>query len=323
MEAEKVGGKRTGIILLNMGGPEKQDDVAPFLFNLFSDREIIRLGPKWLQIPLAWYISGKRAKKSRNAYAQIGGGSPLKRITLDQAQCLQNCLQTEGDFLVTIAMRYWQPRAAEAIAYFLSQGVEKILAISLYPHFSKATVGSSITELKQEIARSCPDLPLAFVSSWPDHSLYIDTLDDCIKQGLLQFSSEDVQIVYSAHSLPVSFINEGDPYVDHLLRTIQALERKTGRTGRLCYQSRSGPVEWLSPSTPEMLKMLAEEGVKNILMVPISFVSDHIETLYEIDILYKNQAEKLGMQLLASPSINCHPTFIACLKNLTLQAVSV
>jgi ferrochelatase len=306
-----------------MGGPEKQGDVAPFLFNLFSDREIIRLGPKWLQGPLAWYIARKRASKSRDAYAQIGGGSPLKRLTLGQAQHLQDSLQTEGDFLVTIAMRYWQPRATEALAGLLLQKVERILAISLYPHFSRATTGSSLTELKQEMGRLCPNLPLLSVDSWPDHPLYVEALADCIGQGLRRFASEEVQIVYSAHSLPVSFINDGDPYVEHLGRTIRAVERKTGHTGRLCYQSRSGPVEWLAPSTPEMLAMLAAEGVKNILMVPISFVSDHVETLYEIDILYKKHAAKLGMRLLASPSLNCHPTFIACLKDLALQAVRV
>lgn len=316
-----MGGQRTGVMLLNMGGPEKQDDVAPFLFNLFSDREIIRLGPKWLQAPLAWCIARKRSAKSRSTYAQIGGGSPLKKLTLDQAQHLQENLRAEGDFLVTIAMRYWRPRAAEALAGLLLHKVERIVAISLYPHFSKATTGSSLAELKREIERSRPNLPLLSVSSWPDHPLYVEALADCIGQGLRPFAGEDVQIVYSAHSLPVSFINEGDPYVEHLHRTIQAVERKTGRAGRLCYQSRSGPVEWLAPSTPEMLATLAAEGVKNILMVPISFVSDHIETLYEIDILYKNQAKKLGMRLLASPSLNCHPTFIACLKDLVLQAV--
>jgi len=131
-----------------------------------------------------------------------------------------------------------------------------------------------------------------------------------------------VHIVYSAHSLPVSYINEGDPYIDHLLLTIRAIEKKTGRSGRLCYQSRSGPVEWLSPSTPSMLRQLAAEGCKNILMIPISFVSDHIETLYEIDILYKNQAEELGMHLLSTASLNSHPTFIACLRDLVLHAVT-
>jgi ferrochelatase len=319
-EGRMMQGQRTGVLLLNMGGPEKQEDVAPFLFNLFSDREIIRLGPSWLQTPLAWYISRRRAGKSRKAYARIGGGSPLKRLTLQQAQCLQDSLRAEGDYLVTLAMRYWQPRAAEALSYLRTHGVERVFALTLYPHFSRATTGSSISDLKQEMARSCPELPLRIVDSWPDHPLYIEALVACIKQGLQRFATSEVQIVYSAHSLPVSFINEGDPYVEHLLMTIRAVERKTGRPGRLCYQSRSGPVEWLSPSTPEMLEILADEGVKNILMVPISFVSDHIETLYEIDILYKNQAEKLGMRLFSSPSLNAHPTFIACLKDLVIQS---
>ncbi len=314
---------KTGILLLNMGGPEKEKDVAPFLFNLFSDREIIRLGPPWLQRPLAWYIARKRANKSRKAYALIGGGSPLKTLTLQQAVCLQEALAVEdNNYVVTVAMRYWPPRAADAVAFLLDQGVQDIVALCLYPHFSRATSGSSIAELKRVMSLSCPGLPLKLVSSWPEHPLYIKALVESIEQGLQHFSGQDAQIVYSAHSLPVSYINEGDPYVDHLLLTIRAIEQKTGRTGRLCYQSRSGPVRWLAPSTPEMLRSLAEEACKNILMVPISFVSDHIETLYEIDILYKHQAEELGMHLLSTTALNSHPTFIACLRDLALQAAS-
>lgn len=126
-------------------------------------------------------------------------------------------------------------------------------------------------------------------------------------------------MVYSAHSLPVSFIEEGDPYVDHIKASIEAIEKLTGFPGKLCYQSRSGPVEWLAPSTPDMLESLAKEGCKNILMVPISFVSDHVETLYEIDMLYRDQAQKLGMQLLSSKSLNCDPVFIEGLKELVLD----
>lgn len=312
--------QRIGVLLLNMGGPEKQDDVAPFLYNLFSDREIIRLGPPWLQKPLAWYIARKRAGKSRQAYASIGGGSPLTRLTLHQAQCLEASLQDEGDYAVTIAMRYWQPRAAEAIKTLLSRDIERIIALTLYPHYSRATTGSSIKELKMETDRLCPGMPCDTIESWPDHPLYIEALIDSVNQGLNRFDGQDVEIVYSAHSLPVSFIRDGDPYVDHILRTLRTIEKRIGRTGRLCYQSRSGPVEWLAPSTPEMIEILAREGVENILMVPISFVSDHIETLYEIDILYKNQAEKLGIRLQSSPSLNSHPSLISCLKDLVLRA---
>lgn len=311
---------KTGVILLNMGGPERQEDVAPFLYNLFSDREIIRLGPAWLQKPLAWHISRKRAKTSRQAYAQIGGGSPLRQRTIQQAKCLQDSLQAEGNYVVAVAMRYWQPRAAEAIITLQAQGVERLIALSLYPHYSRATTGSSISDLKKELQRLRSQIPYSTIESWPDHPMYIEALVDNINRGLARFGSQDVQIVYSAHSLPVSFIKDGDPYVDHILRTIQAIECQTKKTGRLCYQSRSGPVEWLSPSTPEMLKTLAGEGTKNILMVPISFVSDHIETLYEIDILYRKQADELGMRLLSSPSLNSHPMFIAGLKDLILES---
>jgi ferrochelatase len=152
--------------------------------------------------------------------------------------------------------------------------------------------------------------------------LYIETLADGIKQTLEAFGTEKVQVVYSAHSLPVKFIQEGDPYVDHLQETITALEKITNARGKICYQSRSGPVEWLTPSTPDMLEQLAREGCKNILMVPISFVSDHVETLYEVDMLYKEMAEKLGMRLKRAPSLNLQPKFIEALKELVLEKIA-
>jgi len=316
---ELLKNQKRGIILLNMGGPDKQDDVAPFLFNLFSDREIIRLGPRLLQRPIARFISRRRAPKSRAIYARIGGGSPLLTISLRQAQALQTALKEEGDFLVTVAMRYWHPFAEEAVSLLLNRGVHSITAVTLYPHFSRATTGSSVNHLKKHIKQKAPRLPLNIISSYPTQPSYIKGLAENIMAGLHGFDSDHVQIIYSAHSLPVSFIQEGDPYVDHLKKTIAAVEEITGLTGRLCYQSRSGPVEWLSPSTPEMLEMLEQEGCRNILAVPISFVSDHVETLYEIDMLYRDQAKKRGMRLKASPSLNTSPLFINCLKELVLQ----
>ncbi len=312
--------RKTGVILLNMGGPDTQDDVAPFLFNLFSDREIIQLGPPFLQKPIAWFISRRRAPKSRSIYAKIGGGSPLLAITLQQASALQAELIKKGDFIVTVAMRYWQPFADEAVSFLLSKGVNSITALTLYPHFSKATTGSSVLHLKKSLHRLAPHIPLKIISSYPTQPLYIKALADNIKTGLQLFPNNNVQIIYSAHSLPVSFIKKGDPYVTHINETINAVEQITAEKGRLCFQSKSGPVEWLSPSTPEMLEMLAEERCKNILAVPISFVSDHVETLYEIDMLYKERAEALNMHLLSTPSLNTNPQFICGLKELVLQA---
>jgi len=314
--------KPTGVVLLNMGGPEKLDDVRPFLYNLFSDREIIRLGPKLLQKPIAWMIASRRAPKSRSIYETIGGRSPLADITTSQGLALQEALQKHGDFRVTFAMRYWHPSAVHALSLLKEQAVTEVIALTLYPHFSRATTGSSLTALRQANDHFHSFFTIREISAWPDQPLYVDCLTENIRKGLQQFEGKPVEIVYSAHSLPVSFIQEGDPYVEHLKKTITAIEKKIRATGRLCYQSRSGPVEWLSPSTPETLNTLAQRGCKNILMVPISFVSDHVETLYEINMLYREQAKKMGMRLEPSESLNINPRFINCLKNLVLNVTT-
>jgi ferrochelatase len=317
MRKEKI-----GIILLNLGGPEKPADVTPFLYNLFSDRDIIRLGPALLQKPIAWLIAHRRASKSRAIYARIGGGSPLTRITLQQGQALQNALGSQGDFCVVPVMRYWHPRANAGLEELAAKGISKIIALPLYPHYSCATTGSSLSDLKRAIAVSPNHFDLQAISSWADHPSYISCLAEHIRKGLSAFGGEPVQVVYSAHSLPATFIDQGDPYVTDLQKTIQGVEEKTRQKGLLCFQSRSGPVRWLSPSTPEMLRTLAKAGCKNILMVPISFVSDHVETLYEINQLYKQMADDLGMRLESSESLNTAPAFINCLRDIVLERIS-
>jgi len=315
-----MAGRRRGVILLNMGGPDTLEDVRPFLMNLFSDREIIKLGPSFLQKFIASYISRKRAPKSEKIYSKIGGGSPLKKITLAQADALEKKLRKEGDYTVRIAMRYWPPYAESAVSELNKLGVDQITAVSLYPHFSRATSGSSINHLKKYLAETGINIPVNFIPSWPEEESYIKVLANNIREAVEGFSSNQVEVVYSAHSLPVSFIEEGDPYVEHISQTINAVEKLTGLEGQVCYQSRSGPVEWLSPSTPEMLETLARRGCKNVVMVPISFVSDHVETLYEIDMLYKEQARDLGMRMVSSRALNTDPLFIEALKNLVLKS---
>jgi protoporphyrin/coproporphyrin ferrochelatase len=314
--------EKTGIILCNLGGPEKLADVAPFLYNLFSDREIIRLGPSLLQKPLAWLIARMRAAKSRAIYSRIGGGSPLTRITLQQARELENAFSPEENVSVTVAMRYWHPRVDVALEKLAREKAGKIIALPLYPHYSRATTGSSIIDLKQALAASPAHFELQEIRSWADDPGYISCLTDHIKKGLAGFGGEPVQVVYSAHSLPLSFIEQGDPYVTDLHKTIRGIEAQTGRKGLLCFQSRSGPVRWLSPSTPETIASLAAAGCKNILMVPISFVSDHVETLYEINQLYKQMASNLGMQLESTESFNISPAFIRCLRDIILGKVN-
>lgn len=316
--------KKHGIILLNMGGPENLEDVKPFLINLFSDRDIIKLGPAFLQKFIARYIARKRAPKSRNIYSKIGGGSPLKKITRQQGAALEKSLNegSSDQYIVTVAMRYWPPFADQAVEELLTQGVDTITGLTLYPHYSRATTGSSISELKKSVAQLAPSMPVHYITEWPDQPSYIEALAKNIHQGIEGFDSQPVEIVYSAHSLPTSFIKDGDPYVDHLMRTIDSIENITGQKGRICYQSRSGPVEWLSPSTPEMIQALAGEGCKNILMVPISFVSDHVETLYEIDIQYREEAKELGIELRSSASLNINPLFIKGLTELVIEKQS-
>jgi ferrochelatase len=308
-----------GVVLLNMGGPERLEDVEPFLFNLFSDRMIIRLGPSFMQKTIARFISRRRAPKSSQAYAKIGGGSPLGKITADQAKALEKELAGHGHFKVAVAMRYWHPGAKETLGQLHNESIKRIIALPLYPHCSIATTGSSVSDLVEAAGFFSPPFEIATIESWPVQPEYINALASTIIKGAELFEEEKVQVVYSAHSLPVKFIQEGDPYVEHLKLTIQAVESITTMPGKLCFQSRSGPVEWLSPSPPEMLEQLAKEGCKNVLMVPISFVSDHVETLYEIDMLYREMAQDLGIRMARTPSLNCMPEFIDSLKELVLK----
>ncbi len=314
----------TGVLLLNLGGPEKQDDVEPFLYNLFSDRLIIRLGPFFLQKFIARRIARRRAPTSRANYEKIGGGSPIVKITKKQAAALEQTLNDDQDgrFIVRPCMRYWHPFAGEVLAEMEAAGVDRLLALPLYPHYSIATTGSSITDLHQILRKGIFSPPVQEIRSWPQLPDYITCLTRRIETGLAGFNGEDVQLVYSAHSLPKKFIDEGDPYVKEILETIGAVEERIGVKGKLCYQSRSGPVDWLEPSTPDMLKTLAAEGCRNILMVPISFVSDHIETLYEIDMLYRDMAKNLGMRLESTPGLNDDPLFIEGLKKLVRQGIA-
>ncbi len=317
MQQQKI----IGILLLNLGGPESLEDVEPFLYDLFSDRQIIRLGPSFLQKPIARLIAGRRAPTSRENYRKIGGGSPICRITAGQARALEQRLSGKGSFVVRTCMRYWRPSAPQAVSEMVRAGVSSIIALPLYPHYSAATTGSSFTDLRLAVEKAAPALPVHEIRSWPDEPSYIRCLTEKIREGLLLFRDESVEVVYSAHSLPKKFIEEGDPYVDEIMTTISALEKSTGTKGHLCFQSMSGPVEWLEPSTPDMLRKLADRGCRNILMVPISFVSDHVETLYEIDMLYRDMASDLGMRLESTRGLNDDPGFIEALANLVLTRI--
>jgi protoporphyrin/coproporphyrin ferrochelatase len=320
---------RVGVLLLNLGGPETIEDVRPFLFNLFSDPEIIRLPFPWLQHPLAWLISTLRAKKSQENYSQIGGGSPLRRITEAQGQALEEQLSQIGqDVRVYIGMRYWHPFTEEAIARIKRDRIENLVILPLYPQFSISTSGSSFRVL-EEMWKEDPLLKrieYTIIPSWYNHPEYLQAMAGTIASELDQFPQKDqVHIFFSAHGVPVSYVEEaGDPYQREIEDCTHLIMKTLNRPNEytLAYQSRVGPVEWLKPYTEDALKELGEKGIKDLLVVPISFVSEHIETLQEIDIEYREIAEEAGIHNFQRvPALNTNPIFINSLAKLVNEAI--
>lgn len=313
---------KTAILLLQMGGPDSLDAVEPFLLNLFTDRDIIKIGPAFLQPLIARFIVKRRAPRVIENYRQIGGKSPLREMTDAQASSLE--LSLGPHYRCFVAMRYWHPSTLEALASIRKEGIPRVIALSLYPHYSRATTGSSINELKRVLAAAGVKFEVTYIDRFYDHPLYIQALAEKIEKGVAGFPDRSsVELLFSAHSLPQSFIDEGDPYLSHIKETVRlVMEKFEGVSHHLAFQSRAGPVKWLEPSTGDTLKRLAGEGCKNMLMVPLSFVSDHIETLHEIDIEYGSEAKHLGVaDFRRSESLNCSKLFIDCLADLVRREV--
>ena len=321
---------QVGVLLLNLGGPAKLEDVRPFLYNLFSDPEIIRLPSPLLQAPLAWFISSLRARKSQENYRKIGGGSPLLRITEAQAQALRDRLQQNGHQAnVYVGMRYWHPFTEEAIAQIKRDHIEQLVILPLYPQFSISTSGSSFRVLER-LWQSDPDLEkikYTVVPSWYNNPGYVNTMAQLIRQTLDQVNHpDDAHVFFSAHGVPISYVEEaGDPYqreIEDCTALIMG-QLNCPNPYTLAYQSRVGPVEWLQPYSDEKITALAEEGVKELVVVPISFVSEHIETLEEIDMEYREIAEEAGVETFARvPTPDTNPTFIQALADLVIQALN-
>ncbi len=312
----------TAVILLQMGGPDSVEAVRPFLLNLFSDREIIQIGPKWLQPFIARMIVRKRTPVVKEKYREIGGRSPIRGLTEAQAAALQ--AELGQGFVCTTAMRYWHPFTSEALAAVFAAKPERIVALSLYPHYSRATSGSSFNELNRQLSRLNGKFELIRIPYFYDHPLYIAALAEKIEAALAAFPDRSkVQLLFSAHSLPQSFIDEGDPYLDQIQTTVRlVMERFSDVSHHLAFQSRAGPVKWLEPSTDDKLKELAKNGCTNLLVAPLSFVSDHIETLHEIDIEYAEEARRLGItNFRRIESLNSSPAFIRCLAELVSGAL--
>ncbi|CAL9197996.1 unnamed protein product [Musa hybrid cultivar] len=326
--------ERVGILLLNLGGPETLNDVQPFLFNLFADPDIIRLPRlfRFLQRPLAKLISVVRAPKSKEGYAAIGGGSPLRRITDEQAQALKLALKDKDLHAnVYVGMRYWHPFTEEALHQIKKDKITKLVVLPLYPQFSISTSGSSIRVLQSIIREDAyfASLPISIIESWYQREGYIKSMADLIENELLSFSKpEEVMIFFSAHGVPLSYVQDaGDPYKDQMEECISLIMAELKYRGivnqhTLAYQSRVGPVQWLKPYTDEVILELGQKGVKSLLAVPVSFVSEHIETLEEIDMEYKHLALQSGIENWGRvPALGCTSSFISDLADAVIEAL--
>ncbi len=316
------------VLLLNMGGPDSLQAVQPFLENLFSDPAITGL-PRFLRQPLAAIFSSSRAKKVTPHYDLIGGRSPLNSITEKQCDTLESELTERGMDSVSVrpAFRYWHPFISEAAARIREERAEKIVALSLYPQFCRATTGTCLYELENTLRANDMLQMVEIIDRWPVNSGYIKALAGTITEALESIPEpdrEDAVILFSAHGIPQSLIRKGDPYLAETTRTVESIMKVLGdRPNTLAFQSRLGPVRWLEPSLSDALAQLASKGKPPVVVVPVSFVSDNIETLYELDIQHREIAWSLGIKTyVRAPALNTRPDFIAALADLVIAKLN-
>ena len=316
--------KRTAIVLMNLGGPDSLAAVAPFLFNLFKDPAIIRL-PAPLRLPLAWLIARGRARIAGEIYARLGGASPLLANTEAQARALENAL---GDrHRCFVAMRYWHPNSAEAARAVAEWAPDEIICLPLYPQFSTTTTASSLADWRRAAARHALAQPTRNICCYPVESGFIDAVAGLIRPILDAAAGNGAtpRLLLSAHGLPQRIVRAGDPYpaqVEMTARAIAAALAWPDLDWRVCYQSRVGPLEWIGPATDAEIRRAGADGVP-LVVAPISFVSEHSETLVELDLDYRQIAEKSGVPAYHRvPTVGADPGFIAALAALVRDAGS-
>ena len=326
----------TAVLLFNLGGPDDQDAVEPFLINLFSDRDIIELPfGAALQPVIARVIAKVRGPSVRHNYARIGGGSPQLRITRQQAAALEESLNAArpagARYRVFIAMRYSRPTCEMALEEIAAAGIRRIITLTLFPHYSQATTGSSRRELDRILTKPlwhALNFDVTHIDRYAGDQGYLDAMAATMTSAWNAIPVERrgrAVILFSAHGLPQKFIDRGDPYVREIEVTRQGLLNRVRLPNRqlLAYQSRTGPVKWLGPGTEETLRELGREGVTDVLVVPMSFVSDHIETLYEVDLLFSEVARAAGITGYYRPdALNTSPLFIRALTGLVADHVA-
>ena len=317
--------RRYAVVLFQLGGPDSQAAVEPFLYNLFCDPDIINFPGSFLaRKPLAKLISTTRSKKVREHYAEIGGGSPIRRLTERQAKALEVALRNHISARTIVAMRYWHPSTESAIEALEAGPYDELVLLPLYPHYSFATTGSSLKEWNRLHKAS---VPVHVIDHFFDHPDYIAGIVERINSVLYQLPNpEEVHLVFSAHGLPLTLVEKGDPYPQHIQSTVRMVCEMGAWENRyvLCYQSKVGPQKWLQPSLTGTIERMARDGIKRMLVIPISFLTEHIETLHEINIEAREQAESLGVSdFHMMPALNDSPLLIRAMADLVLRSVGM
>jgi len=322
-EREKI-----GVVLFNLGGPDSLDAVKPFLFNLFNDPDIINFPLSFLfRTKLAKLISEKRSPKIIEQYKQIGGKSPLLELSQKQALALEAELNKSVNCKVYLAMRYWHPFTEETMEQIRNDGIDKIIFLPLYPQYSVSTTGSSKNEWDKVIEKfpKIKRIKSALINNYHDFPAYIDSIVEGINKTLQIFPESElnnVVLLFSSHGTPVKLVKQGDPYKEQIECSVKCvMERgKFIQKHYLSFQSKVGPQKWIEPKTPDMIEKLAYEGEKYLLVIPIAFVSDHLETLFEIGIEFRHLAKEKGIvQFEVMQGLNDSPLFIKALKELVLN----
>ena len=312
---------KKAVILFNLGGPDKPESVEPFLFNLFNDPAIINI-PSIFRYPLAKFISKKRASVAKNIYKKIGNKSPILELTTGQAKSLENNLSKKGNYKCFIVMRCWHPRASDVIKKVKEYNPEEIILLPLYPQYSASTSGSSINEWNDLCKKENYQIKTKTICCYPTENNFIKSHISLINKTLKSVESNNFKLIFSAHGLPESKIKKGDPYKWQVEETVKEIMLKIKNENLdyiTSYQSRVGPLKWIGPSTDEIIIQYSKEK-KGIVIVPIAFVSEHSETLVELDIEYKKLAEKNGCAFYKRvPALGIEENFIEGLAELILQ----
>ncbi len=309
---------KVAIILFNLGGPDSLESVQPFLRNLFGDPAILRL-PSVLRGPLASLLARHRAPKARAIYAKIGGSSPILGQTEAQARALEEALGREHEWRGYVCMRYWHPMTASVVRSVERFAPDRIVLLPLYPQFSTTTTASSFQAWNDAATFK---VPTKSIESYPTEPGFIDASVELVKQGLVEAGAGLKRVLFSAHGLPERIVKAGDPYQAQVEQTARAIaQRIDGVDWSVCYQSRVGPLKWIGPSTDAEIARAGADKVR-VVLYPLSFVSEHSETLVELDIDYRHLAKEAGVPVYVRvPTVGTHPLFIGGLARLVRDAL--